>query len=132
MMIQLELTVREAMNLATSWAFNNDIVLYHKIVDAFEKTLAIDTSDNRNRTVTITGGLNLDNRIRCIKHIRNYTGWDLKKAKEWTDVFTGCWKNDRWTDPSGYANNSITMKYSCDAEHLLRELTALGCVGYIS
>ena len=130
-MIQLELTIREAMNLATSWAFNNDIVLYHKIVDAFEKTLAIDTSDNRKRTVTITGGLTLDNRIRCIKHIRHFTGWDLKKAKEWTDVFTGCWKNDRWTDPSGY-DNSITLKYSCDAENLLRELTALGCEGFLS
>jgi len=127
-MIQLELTIREAMNLATSWAFHNDIVLYHKIVDAFEKTL---TSDKTKRTVTITGGMTLDNRIRCIKHIRHFTGWDLLTTKKWTDTITGFWNETEWAYPTDHTN-SITLKYSCDAENLLRELTALGCEGYLS
>ena len=130
-MIQLELTIREAMNLAISWAFHNDIVLYHKIVDAFEKTLAIDTSDNRNRTVTITNGMTLDNRIRCIKHIRKYTGWDLLTTKKWTDTITGFWNETEWAYPTHHTN-SITLKHPNDAESLLRELTALGCEGFLS
>ena len=130
-MIQLELTVREAMNLATSWAFNNDIVLYHKIVNAFEKTLTIDTNTNPNCTVTITNGMTVDNRTRCIKHIRNYTGWDLRTTKKWTDTITGFWNETEWAYPTHHTN-SITLKHPNDAENLLRELTSLGCEGYLS
>ncbi len=61
-MINLQLSVREAMYLATNWAYNNDAELYHKIVNSFEVALGV----NQNRTVTITGGMNLDNRIHCI------------------------------------------------------------------
>jgi ribosomal protein L7/L12 len=129
-MIQLELTVREAMWILSK--IESYDTIYDKIGVAFEQALAANNQNtSRNCTVTITNGMSLDNRIPCIKAIRQYTGWDLKKAKEWTDVFTGCWKNDRWTDPSGY-DNSIRLKYSCDAENLLQELTALGCEGFLS
>jgi ribosomal protein L7/L12 len=129
-MIKLELTVREAMNLATSWAFNNDIVLYHKIVDAFET--AVNGEDvGKNCTVTITKGMSLNNRIPCIKAIRQYTGWGLKETKDWTDDLVGGWKGDRFV-PATHHTSSITLKYSCDAENLLRELTTLGCEGHLS
>lgn len=127
-MINLQLTVREAMNLATSWAYNNDVELYHKIVNAFEMALGV----NQRRMVTITGGMTLDNRIPCIKAIRLHTGWGLKESKDWTDVFCGGWKYDRLVPASSGAKQSITLKTPEAAENLLRDLTTLGCEGYLS
>jgi len=125
-MIKLELSVREAMNLATNC--HHDI--YEKIVQAFET--AVNGEDvGKNCTVTITNGMSLNNRIPCIKVIRQYTGWSLKEAKNWTDDLVGGWKNDRFV-PATHHTNSITLKYSCDAENLLRELTTLGCEGHLS
>jgi len=125
-MITLQLSVREAMNLATNC--HHDV--YEKIVQAFET--AVNGEDvGKNCTVTITNGMSLDNRIPCIKAIRQYTGWGLKEAKDWTDDLVGGWKNDRWV-PGTHQTNSITLKYSCDAENLLRDLTACGCEGYLS
>jgi hypothetical protein len=126
-MIKLELSVREAMNLATSWAYNNDVELYHRIVTAFEVALGV----NQNRTVTITKGMSLDNRIPCIKAIRQYTGWGLKESKEWTDDLVGGWKGDRFV-PATHHTNSITLKHPEMAENLLRDLTTCGCEGYLS
>ena len=122
-MIKLELSVREAMNLAT----NCNLEIYERIVNAFEVALGV----NQNRTVTITKGMSLDNRIPCIKAIRQYTGWGLKETKDWTDDLVGGWKGDRFV-PATHHTNSITLKYSCDAENLLRDLTSLGCEGYLS
>ena len=122
-MIKLELSVREAMDLAANCHQN----VYERIVTALEVALGL----NQNRTVTITKGMSLDNRIPCIKAIRQYTGWGLKDAKDWTDDLVGGWKNDRWV-PGTHQTNSITLKYSCDAENLLRDLTACGCEGYLS
>jgi hypothetical protein len=122
-MIKLELSVREAMNLAT----NCNLEIYERIVNAFEVALGV----NQNRTVTITKGMSLDNRIPCIKAIRQYTGWGLKETKDWTDDLVGGWKGDRFV-PATHHTNSITLKYSCDAENLLRELTTLGCEGHLS
>jgi len=68
-MIKLELTVREAMNLAT----NCNLDIYERIVNAFEVALGV----NQYRTVTITGGMTTDNRIASIKAIRLATGWGL-------------------------------------------------------
>lgn len=116
-MINLQLTVREAMYLATNWAYNNDAELYHKIVNSLETALGV----NQNRTVTITDGMNLNNRIHCIKTIRHYTGWGLKESKDWTDVLVGsCTKN------------SITLSTPEAAENLLRDLVEEGCEGYTS
>lgn len=127
-MINLQLSVREAMYLATNWAYNNDAELYHKIVNALEIALGV----NQNRTVTITGGMNLDNRIHCIKAIRLHSGWGLKEAKDWSDYLVGGWKYDKFVPAESDAKNSITLKTPEAAENLLRDLTALGCEGYLS
>ena len=127
-MINLQLTVREAMNLAASWAYNNDVELYHKIVNSFELALGV----NQNRTVTITAGMTLDNRIPCIKAIRLHTGWGLKEAKEWTDFLVGGWKYDKWYPAPANNKQSITLKTPEAAENLLRDLVGLGCEGYLS
>ena len=127
-MINLQLTVREAMYLATNWAYNNDAELYHKIVNALEIALGV----NQNRTVTITGGMNLDNRIHCIKAIRLHSGWGLKEAKDWSDYLVGGWKYDKFVPAESGAKNSITLKTPEAAENLLRDLTDLGCEGFLS
>ena len=122
-MIKLELSVREAMNLATNC--HHDI--YERIVNAFEVALGV----NQRRMVTITKGMDLDNRISCIKAVRQHTGWGLKEAKDWTDGMVGRW------DASGNlcgGGNAITLtaKTPDAAEALLRDLTSLGCEGYLS
>jgi hypothetical protein len=123
-MINLQLSVREAMNLATNC--NHEI--YERIVNAFEVALGV----NQLKVVTITGGMNLDNRIPCIKAIRLHTGWGLKEAKEWTDFLVGGWKYDKWNPAPAGTKQSITLKTPEAAENLLRDLTALGCEGYLS
>jgi ribosomal protein L7/L12 len=125
-MINLQLTVREALTLATHSSLSGD--MYDKIVTAFEVALGV----NQNRTVTITGGMNTDNRIPCIKAIRNHTGWGLKEAKDWSDILVGGWKYDKFVPAAANVRNSITLKTPEAAENLLRDLTALGCEGYLS
>jgi hypothetical protein len=123
-MINLQLSVREAMNLATNC--HHDI--YERIVNAFEVALGV----NQRCTVTITGGMNLDNRISCIKAIRLHTGWGLKEAKDWSDYLVGGWKYDKFVPASVGAKQSITLKTPEAAENLLRDLTTLGCEGFLS
>lgn len=123
-MINLQLSVREAMNLATNC--HHDI--YERIVNAFEVALGV----NQRCIVTITGGMDLDNRIRCIKAIRLHTGWGLKEAKDWTDYLVGGWKYDKFVPASVGAKQSITLKTPEAAENLLRDLTDCGCEGYLS
>jgi len=127
-MIKIDLSVREAMYLATNWAYNNDADLYHKIVNALEAALGV----NQNRTVTITSGMSTDNRIPCIKAIRTHTGWGLKEAKDWSDVLVGGYKWDRFVPAAPDAKQTITLKTPEAAENLLRDLTGLGCEGYLS
>ena len=123
-MINLQLSVREAMNLAT----NCNLEIYERIVTAFEVALGV----NQLRVVTITGGMTLDNRIPCIKAIRLHTGWGLKEAKEWTDFMVGGWKYDKFVPASVGARQSITLKTPEAAENLLRDLAGLGCEGFLS
>ncbi len=123
-MIKLELTVREAMNLAT----NCNLEIYERIVNAFEIALGV----NQLRVVTITGGMNLDNRIPCIKAIRLHSGWGLKESKDWTDFLVGGWKYDKFVPASCGAKQSITLKTPEAAENLLRDLVGLGCEGFLS
>jgi len=122
-MIKLELSVREAMDLAANCHQN----VYERIVTAFEVALGV----NHNRRVTITKGMDTNNRIPCIKAVRTHTGWGLKEAKDWTDGMVGRY------DESGFwrgGGNPITMtaKTPEAAEGLLRDLTSLGCEGYLS
>jgi hypothetical protein len=122
-MIKLELTVREAMEL--SFYAREDI--RERITQAFEVALGV----NQRRMVTITKGMDLDNRISCIKAVRQHTGWGLKEAKDWTDGMVGRW------DASGFLRGggnpiTLTAKTPDAAEGLLRDLTSLGCEGYLS
>lgn len=123
-MINLQLTVREAMELAN----NCHVDIYNKIVNAFEVALGV----NQLKTVTITGGMSLDNRIPCIKAIRLATGWGLKESKEWTDYLVGGWKYDTFVPAKQGTKQSLTLSTPETAENLLRELVGLGCEGYLS
>ena len=123
-MIKLELSVREAMDLA----IYASVEIRERIVTAFEVALGV----NQNKTVTITRGMTLDNRIPCIKAIRLNTGWGLKEAKEWTDFLVGGWKYDKWNPAPAGRTQSITLKTPEAAENLLRDLTTLGCEGFLS
>lgn len=123
-MINLQLTVREAMNLAN----NCHLDIYEKIVTAFEVALGV----NQRRTVTITGGMTLDNRIYCIKAIRTHTGWGLKEAKDWSDTLVGGWKYDTFVPATPGTRNSITLSTPEAAENLLRDLVDKGCEGFLS
>ena len=122
-MIKLELSVREAMDLAANCHQN----VYERIVTAFEVALGV----NQKRRVTITKGMDTNNRIPCIKAVRQNTGWGLKEAKDWTDGMVGRY------DESGFwrgGGNPITLtaKTPEAAEGLLHDLILLGCEGYLS
>ena len=123
-MINLQLSVREAIRLATI----NGEDLREKIISAFEVALGV----NQNRTVTITGGMTLDNRIYCIKAIRLHTGWGLKESKEWSDYLVGGWKYDKFVPAAAGAKNSVTLDTPEAAENLLRDLVEHGCEGFLS
>ena len=125
-MINVSLTVREALWILSK--IESYDTIYDKISIAFEDALKV----NRNKTVTITGGMTLDNRIHCIKAIRHYTGWGLKEAKDWSDVLVGGWKYDTFVPATPGTKNSVTLSTPEAAENLLRDLTALGCEGYLS
>lgn len=127
-MITISLTVADALALATQYPLALNGALYDKIVNSFEIALGV----NQNRTVTITGGLTLDNRIYCIKAIRLHSGWGLKESKDWTDSLTGGWQYDKFVPAAAGAKNSITLPTPDAAEKLLRELVSLGCEGYLS
>lgn len=121
-MIKIELSVREALNLVSN---GDSMDMFEKVVSAFETALG------QGRNMTITGGMSTDNRIPCIKAIRLNTGWGLKEAKDWTDVLMGHYGSyDQWVPGKG--KNSMTLKTPEAAKNLLRELTALGCVGFLS
>ena len=124
-MIKIELTVREAMALVSNGA---SLDMYEKIVCALEVALGV----NQRRMVTITGGLTLDNRIHSIKAIRLHTGWGLKEAKDWSDYLVGGWHYDKFVPAKPGAKQSITLKTPEAAEALLRDLTTLGCEGFLS
>jgi hypothetical protein len=122
-MIKLELSVREAMELAF-YAREN---IRERIAQAVEVALGV----NQNRRVTITGGMSTNNRISCIKAVRAATGLGLKDAKDWTDAAVGHYDScGHWVD--GGQKISITLSTPEKAEQLLRDLTSCGCEGYLS
>jgi hypothetical protein len=123
-MISIQVTVAEAIAIANT--ASND--LHDRIVSALEMALGV----NQRRMVTITGGMTLDNRIPAIKAIRLHAGWGLKEAKDWTDTLVGGWKYDKFVPASVGAKQSITLKTPEAAENLLRDLTTLGCEGFLS
>jgi hypothetical protein len=102
--------------------------MFEKIVCSLEVALGV----NQRRCVTITAGMNTDNRIPCIKAIRLHTGWGLKEAKDWTDFLVGGWKYDKWYPAPAGTKQSMMLKTPEAAEALLRDLAGLGCEGYLS
>jgi hypothetical protein len=124
-MIKIELSVRESLNMIANGC---SLDMFDKIVCALEVALGV----NQRRVVTITGGMNTDNRIHCIKAIRLHTGWGLKEAKEWSDYLVGGWKYDKWYPAPANTKQSMTLKTPEAAEALLRDLVGLGCEGFLS
>ena len=125
-MITIQLTIEEAIGIAST--AGND--LRDRIVKSIEVALGI----NQSREVTITK-MSEDNRIPCIKAIRIHSGWGLKEAKDWTDVLVGRYDSSygsggKWI--SGASKHTIKLPTPVAAETLLRELTTLGCEGYLS
>jgi ribosomal protein L7/L12 len=124
-MIKVELSVREALNMVSNGC---NLDMFEKIVCALELALAV----TQRRVVTITGGMSTDNRIPCIKAIRQHTGWGLKEAKDWSDILVGGWKYDKFVPAAANVRNSITLKTPEAAENLLRDLVEHGCEGFLS
>jgi hypothetical protein len=124
-MIKIELSVRESLNMIANGC---SLDMFDKIVCALEVALGV----NQRRVVTITGGMNTDNRIHCIKAIRLHTGWGLKEAKDWSDYLVGGWKYDKWYPAPANTKQSMTLKTPEAAEALLRDLVGLGCEGFLS
>jgi hypothetical protein len=123
-MIKVEMSVRESLNMIANGC---SLDIFEKIVCALELALGV----NQRRVVTITGGMSTDNRIPCIKAIRQHTGWGLKEAKDWTDVLVGRYGSyDQWVPGKG--KNTIILKTPEAAEALLRDLVGLGCEGFLS
>jgi hypothetical protein len=124
-MIKVEMSVREALNMVSNGC---NLDMFEKIVCALELALGV----NQRRVVTITGGMSTDNRIPCIKAIRQHSGWSLKEAKYWTDYLVGGWHCDKFVPAKSGAKQSITLKTPEAAEALLRDLVGLGCEGFLS
>ena len=125
-MIKVEMTVREMLNIIALQGTSGDLA--DRIISALE----LACGQNQYKTVTITGGMDLDNRIQCIKVIRLATGWGLKESKEWTDYLVGGWRYDKFVPAAKGVKHSIALKTPELAEQLLRDLTSLGCEGYLS
>jgi hypothetical protein len=121
-MIKIELTIREAMDLAIYCPPE----MREKIVTALEVVLG----ENQRRKVTITDGMTTNNRIPCIKAVRMHTGWGLKEAKDWTDDMVGRYQDGYWL--GGSNRISVTLQTPEAAENLLRDLAGLGCEGFLS
>jgi hypothetical protein len=124
-MIKIEMSVRESLNMIANGC---SLDMFEKIVCSLEVALGV----NQRRVVTITGGMNTDNRISCIKAIRLHTGWGLKESKDWTDYLVGGWKYDKWYPAPEKTKQSMTLKTPEAAEALLRDLVGLGCEGFLS
>lgn len=128
-MISIQMTIAEAIAIANT--AGND--LHDRIVNALEA--AIEEKESKGGcggcSVTITGGMNTNNRISCIKAIRLATGWGLKESKDWTDVIVGRYDaSGHWV--CGGSDNTMTLKSPEFATALLMDLKQLGCKGFIS
>jgi len=122
-MISIQVTIAEAIAIANT--AGND--LHDRIVKVIEVALGV----NQSRDVTITK-MPGDNRLACIKSIRLHSGWSLKEAKEWTDTLVGRYDSTYGKWINGASKSTIKLPTPDAAETLLRELTTLGCEGYLS
>jgi len=125
-MIKIDLTVREAMWVMSK--IESYDTIYDKIVIALESALG----SKEQYHVTITGGMTTNNRIPCIKAVRQHTGWRLKEAKDWTDGMIGHWDAYGVWHKGDLNQISVRLKTTEAAENLLRDLKNAGCEGYLS
>ena len=123
-MIKIDLTVREAVDLAIYCPAE----MREKIVTALEVALGV----NQRCAVTITSGMTTNNRIPCIKAVRQHTGWGLKEAKDWTDGMIGRWDAYGVWHKGDLNQISVRLKTTEAAANLLRDLKNAGCEGYLS
>ncbi len=124
-MIKIDLSVREALTMISNGC---SLDMFEKIVVALEST--IDAKQKYH--VTITGGMTTNNRIPCIKAVRQHTGWGLKEAKDWTDGMIGHWDAYGVWHKGDLNQISVRLKTTEAAENLLRDLKNVGCEGYLS
>jgi hypothetical protein len=125
-MIKIDLTVREAMWIMSK--IESYDTIYDKIVTALESALG----SKKQYHVTVTGGMTTNNRIPCIKAVRQHTGWGLKEAKDWTDGMIGRWDAYGVWHKGDLNQISVRLKTTEAAENLLRDLKNAGCEGYLS
>jgi hypothetical protein len=117
-MINVEMTVREAVWLATQSESNID--MYNRIITALE------VKYGEFKVVMTVRHVPRDNFIPCIKILRSHLGWGLKDAKDWLDVVRGRW--------SSYENEYVDGKSNCLTKEsdvivkMASELRSQGCV----
>jgi hypothetical protein len=124
-MIKIDLSVREALTMISNGC---SLDMFEKIVAALEVALGV----NQRCTVTVTSGMTMNNRIPCIKAVRQHTGWGLKEAKDWTDGMIGRWDAYGVWHKGDLNQISVRLKTTEAAENLLRDLKNAGCEGYLS
>ena len=117
-MISVEMTVREAVWLATQSESNID--MYNRIINALE------VKCGELKVTMVVHSVPRDNFIPCIKILRFHLGWGLKDAKDWLDVVRGRWSTPD-NDYVGGRWNSIN-KESDVAVKMASELRSKGCV----
>lgn len=116
-MINIEMTVREAVSLASDQGISGD--LYEKIVRAIEVACGESLMNITLRSMPV------DAMIPCIKALRLATGWGLKESKDFCDVVRG--KPDWNTNICrGGTPNTLRLK-SKAGKKLFNEWKALGC-----
>lgn len=116
-MISVEMTVREAVWLATQSESNID--MYNRIITALE------VKCGEFKVVMTVRHVPRDNFIPCIKIIRSHLGWGLKDTKDWLDVVRGRWSS---YDNDYVDGTSNSMKNDSDIiVKMASELRGQGC-----
>lgn len=115
-MINVEMTVREAVALAT----HTNSEMYERIIHALEAKCG------ELKAVMTVRHVPRDNFIPCIKVIRSHLGWGLRETKDFLDVVRGGWDSivNDYVDgqPNSITNHSdIIIK-------LASELRSQGCM----
>jgi hypothetical protein len=115
-MINVEMTVREAVNLVSNGC---GLDMYERIVQALEAKCG------ELKAIMTVRYVPRDSFIPCIKIIRNHLGWGLKETKDFLDVVRGGWDSivNDYVDgkPNSMTNDSdVIIK-------IASELRSQGC-----
>jgi ribosomal protein L7/L12 len=115
-MINVEMTVREALNLVSNGVHMD---MYERIVQALEAKCG------ELKAIMTVRYVPRDSFIPCIKIIRNHLGWGLKDTKDFLDIVRGGWSSDE-NDYVDGKPNSLTN----DSDVIIKiasELRSQGC-----